>query len=221
VRWPSPAGGASLGKGPLPDVPVLALSGSLDLRTPTADAARIVDDFPRGRLLVVPGVGHGVLGSDPAGCPERQVRAWMAGRTPARSCARPAAYLDPLPAFAARRTSSSGSAGPAQTLAAVSRTLREAEAMWLLANAVASGPVTIAGLRGGRLETSDGSFRLTRYSLEPGVELTGEIELRDAGPPLSFRGLVSVGGAGASAGVVSLRRDGLVGELAGRLVRGR
>ena len=56
-QWPAPSGGATLAPGPLPDVPVLALNGGLDLRTPTVNALDVVSDFPQGRLIEVPGVG--------------------------------------------------------------------------------------------------------------------------------------------------------------------
>jgi pimeloyl-ACP methyl ester carboxylesterase len=48
VGWPSPAGGASLATGPLPDVPMLAVSGGFDMRTPT-EGARADPCPPRGR----------------------------------------------------------------------------------------------------------------------------------------------------------------------------
>ncbi|HEX7525357.1 MAG TPA: alpha/beta fold hydrolase, partial [Gaiellaceae bacterium] len=80
LDWPSPAGGAALGSGPLPDVPVLALSGGFDMRTPTSDATSVVALFPQGHLLVVPGIGHGILESG-AACPEEAVRSWLSGKS--------------------------------------------------------------------------------------------------------------------------------------------
>ena len=74
VSWPSPAGNAPIAAGPLPDVPVLALSGTFDMRTPTANAASVVSQFPQGHLLVVPGVGHSVLTTDPSNCTSNAVR---------------------------------------------------------------------------------------------------------------------------------------------------
>src|SRR5207302_8875060 len=67
-QWPSPAGNTPLGPGPYPNVPMLAISGGFDLRTPVANAEMVVDQFPQGKLLVVPGVGHSVIGSDVSGC---------------------------------------------------------------------------------------------------------------------------------------------------------
>src|SRR5204863_307243 len=76
--WPSP-GGTPLGRGPLPNVPVLEVSGGVDVRTPTANAAAVVQRFPQGHLLVVPGVGHSVLGVDLSFCSLREVRYWVLG----------------------------------------------------------------------------------------------------------------------------------------------
>src|SRR5207248_1352800 len=59
-QWPSPAGNAPLGSGPLPDVPMIALDGGFDLRTPVVNAIAVERQFPQGKLLVVPGVGHSV-----------------------------------------------------------------------------------------------------------------------------------------------------------------
>jgi hypothetical protein len=144
----------------------------------------------------------------------------MQGRGGTSYCPGPRAYLAPLEAFPAPAgRAAQRAASPKQTLEIAARTLREAEATWLLANAVSSGPVRVAGLEGGVLETSDDSFRLTEYSLERGVTLTGEIRMSDAGPPLRFRGAVRVGGARASPGELALRREGLAGVLGGRSVR--
>src|SRR5918995_7509 len=78
-QWPSPAGHTPLGTGPLPDVPVLAVNGGFDLRTPTANALAVVSQFPQGRLIVVPGVGHSVLNLDFSGCSQNAVRSWILG----------------------------------------------------------------------------------------------------------------------------------------------
>lgn len=86
LQWPVPAGGAELGAGPLPDVPVLAVDGGFDLRTPAADAIAVASLFPQGHVLVVPGVGHSVLGADVSFCSQRAVHDWMLGTTPPASC---------------------------------------------------------------------------------------------------------------------------------------
>ena len=60
---------------PFPSVPTLILSGADDLRTPTANAREVAAQIPGSHLLVVPEVGHSVLGSDPSGCASRALQA--------------------------------------------------------------------------------------------------------------------------------------------------
>ena len=78
-QWPSPSGNTPLGPGPYPNVPVLAVSGGYDLRTPTASAIAVISQFPQGRLIVVPGVGHSVLTADFSYCSQRATRQWILG----------------------------------------------------------------------------------------------------------------------------------------------
>lgn len=54
--------------GPLPDVPVLALDGTLDVRTPIAWAKRAINGAPRAQLVEIPHTGHSTIGTDISGC---------------------------------------------------------------------------------------------------------------------------------------------------------
>lgn len=54
--------------GPLPDVPTLALNGSLDLRTPVSWAQRSIAGSPKAELAVIAATGHSVIGTDVSGC---------------------------------------------------------------------------------------------------------------------------------------------------------
>lgn len=67
-NWQESADTPALVGGSLPDVPVLALSGSLDLRTPISWARTALDGAPRGQLVVVPHTGHSTIGTDISGC---------------------------------------------------------------------------------------------------------------------------------------------------------
>jgi pimeloyl-ACP methyl ester carboxylesterase len=214
LDWPSPSGGAPLGAGPLPDVPVLALSGSIDMRTPTSSAVAMVSRFPQGRLLVVPGVGHSVVGADASACAARAVRSWMNGEAIPDRCPRPKPLVAPVPALPrpgvvdpARLNS------PLVTYAIASKTIREATAMWLMA-----APATVPGIYGGRLAASTRTFTLTRYSIARGVTLTGRIRLTKTNLPLTFEGTVTVAGPAASAGILGLQGASLRGTLGGRVV---
>jgi hypothetical protein len=217
--WPPPAGGARTGKGPLPNVPVLALSGDLDLRTPTADAATVVSRFPQGHLLVVPGVGHSVLTGDFSGCADAAVRSWMAGRPVPPRCPRSKPFIAPVAPYAhAGAPVPRRRADPQQTYELVAKTLREAEATWLLTISTTDRRLTIPGLRGGTLAVAPEAFTLTKYSIEPGVTLTGRITLSDWGPPLEFSGTLTVHGAGASGGMIGVAGTKLAGLLGGKFV---
>ena len=211
--WPPPAGGAALGAGPLPDVPVLAVNGGLDMRTPTASAVAVVRQFPQGRLIVVPGVGHSVLGADPSFCAARAVRQWVLGEAFSDQCARPRPLLDPLGAYpSARRVQR---AGTAETLDVATKTVRDAEAMWLTTSGRPGE--SRAGLFGGRLVATEEGLRLVRYSVVPGIELTGTLAVTGFGPPFTFEGVVTVGGLRGAGGLLGLVGGRLAGTLDGTL----
>ena len=113
------------GPGPFPNVPMLAVSGGYDMRTPTAAAASVAAQFPQGHVLVVPGVGHSVLGVDTSGCSQRAVRDWILGAAVPATCARPAAYIPVAPAYPAAPTRA---VTAAQTLAIATKTIKDAQA---------------------------------------------------------------------------------------------
>jgi len=211
--WPAPSGGVDLSTGPLPNIPVLALSGGFDMRTPTADAQAVVAQFPQGQLLVVPGVGHSVSLSDPSGCALQAVHNWMEGAASVGQCPRAPFVLAPLAAF----PKPVQHAGPQTTLAIVRKTVGEAEASWLIATDSPS-PSPVRGLAGGTLTADDGGFRLSRYALVPGITVSGTT-LRSQGTlALSFSGQLTVAGSAASKGHLELTATGLSGTLGGRSV---
>ncbi len=219
-QWPSPAGNTPLGPGPLPNVPVLALNGGFDLRTPVANAVSVVSQFPQGKLIVVPGVGHSVTGADVSGCSQNHLRQWILGTLSATDPGCPtrvlplAKVLGAFPRRPAHRT-------VAETLAAVAKSLREAEATsWF----GFSSRFTARGLYGGKLATAKNGvdFTLTRYSVAPGVLVSGKIIFVDIGPPSRYRGTIKVSGSAAVAGTLTISKTGKVtGRLGGRRVSGR
>ncbi len=212
LGWPSPSGGAPLGPGPLPDVPVLAISGGFDMRTPTEDAISIVRRFPHGQLLVVPGVGHDTVDADFSGCAFQAVRTWMLGGALPAQCARSAPLLRPIPALPAptvRKTPWN----PQATYSIASKTIAEAESSWLLASSA-----NVPGIYGGKLSAGRREFTLTRYAIAPGVTLTGKIKLTSTTLPLGFQGTLTVGGRAAATGILGLNGKSLRGTLGGRLV---
>jgi pimeloyl-ACP methyl ester carboxylesterase len=218
LDWPSPSGGEALGAGPLPNVPVLAISGGFDMRTPTENATAVLSHFPQGRLLTVPGVGHSALLADPSGCALNAVRTWILGGTPPDSCPRKPSFIEPLGAFPAGKTT--GKEGPAATYSIAAKTVREAEAAWFLAsNDGSSG--TVAGIYSGRLvQTGSRTFKLVGYSIAPGVTVSGSLRQTSTGPPLAFEGLLTVGGRSAAQGSLGLVDGSLRGTLGGKRVGG-
>ena len=157
------------------------------MRTPSPGAIDVVSRFPQGRLLVVPGVGHSVLGADVSFCAQRG-RARLDARHPAagelrateadrrRSC-------PPTPQRSDRRTEEERR--PLRTLAIVSQSLRDAAGD--LGDASNPGS-RIAGVSGGKLTASAQGFTLVRYSVTPGVELSGKLRIGNSGLPAQFSG---------------------------------
>ncbi len=213
LGWPSPSGGAALGPGPLPNVPVLAVSGGFDMRTPTAGAISVVSRFPQGHLLVVPGVGHSTVTADPSGCAALAVRNWFLNGAVPGPCTRSKPIVPPVPALPPLGPVKLKPLGALQTYAIASKTIREAEALWIAAGA---GPVP--GVYSGKLVPTSNGFTLTRYSIARGVELSGKLRIPKSGLPLTFEGTLTVGGAGAAPGIIGLSGTSLRGTLGGRNV---
>lgn len=227
VSWPSPSGGAVYGGGPLPDVPVLVLSGDRDIRTPTDGARAVAARFRQGRVLVVPGAGHSVLNH--SACAANAVRGWLNAVVPPTVCTKFSLYVPPLGAW---RKSVAGTPPVARvpglagkTLAALLQTIHDAEDNWLLTR---DSQETTSGLVGGRLTPDPaGVIRLQGYSSVGGLTLSGNIVLRmdpygDPVVPLTVSyALLSVGGSGAAHGRIRLSANQLTGTLARRAVKSR
>jgi len=211
LRWPSPAGGGTIGPGPLPNVPLLAISGGFDMRTPTANAASVVARFPQGRLLVVPGIGHSTTTADPSGCAVNAVRSWFQNGSVPIQCPRGKPIVRTVPGLP---TPTSGAKLSAQaTYAIATKTLLEAQADWLMAN-----DKTLAGVFSGKLLPQPRSFTLSRYSVARGVQLSGTFTLVNTDLPFSFQGTVTVSGPAAAQGILGLNGTSLKGTLGGRAV---
>jgi hypothetical protein len=221
-QWPSPSGRAPLGPGPLPNVPVLAVNGGYDLRTPVANAVSVVNLFPQGRLIVVPGVGHSVTTADFSYCSQRAVRAWILGQLNApqqAACPRVQPLVKVVGAFPKQPTKPS----TASTLTTVGKTVREAEATFLQL-LFSTTEFTPRGLYGGKLVNSKNgdSFTLTKYALAPGVFVSGKVTFVDVGPPSTYKGTLKVSGPRAVAGTVTITAKGAIsGTLGGKRVAGK
>jgi pimeloyl-ACP methyl ester carboxylesterase len=219
LNWPSPAGGATLAAGPLPNVPMLAISGGFDMRTPTEGAASVVARFPQGKLLVVPGIGHSTVTADFSACAARAVHSWMTNAPVPTTCARPKALVVPVPALPPPGPANpKHRASPAATFSVATKTIREAEAAWLMTAGLSGSTDRVPALYGGYLvATSAQTFRLVRYSIAHGVAVSGTVKITSAGPPVVFQGSFTISGAGAATGVLGLQHGVLRGALGGRL----
>jgi len=220
AQWPGPSGGVTYGNGTVPDVPMLAVSGGFDMRTPTAAATAVAGMFPQGHVLLVPGVGHSVLGADPSFCSARAVRAWMLANTVPAQCPRAAPFLSVVPSFpAVKSPASPRPQSPTQTLATVANTIREAEGVWLMQFGLSGSTGSVGGLYSGKLVSTSGrTFKLVRYSVAPGVELSGKVRFVAFGPPNTFDGVITVGGSAASHGLLGFSGSKVGGTLGGTIV---
>ncbi len=72
ARGEPPAAGPGA-RGAYPAVPSLILQGGEDLRTPPESSARVAAALQGAPRVVVPGVGHAVVGGDPCGCGVRRL----------------------------------------------------------------------------------------------------------------------------------------------------
>lgn len=213
LRWPQRESAPAPPAGPLPDVPMLALAGELDLRTPVEDAKATAALFPQGRVVVVPHVGHSVLLSDMTGCSVSAVATWLAGSAPAgcRASTPPIAPAWRHPRSLAELEPRGAAGRRGRTLTAVAATLHDA----LLA--IRLSGFDVRGPEGGTVTITRRGFALSRYSFVPGVWLTGTLSF-DGPVPVRLDGTVKVGGKAAAAGTVHATKM-LRGTLDGVTVR--
>ena len=115
LRWPDvPSGRVPAPRAPYPAVPALILQGGEDLRTPPEGSARVAAGIPGAERVVVPGVGHAVVG----GRSER-LRPAGAAALPRRPAGRRR-----LPAGRHRRAGGGAAAGLAARRGAAARAAR-------------------------------------------------------------------------------------------------
>ena len=222
VFWPAPSGGAAFGPGPLPDVPVLVLSGDRDIRTPTSGAVAVAARFAHASVLVVPGAGHSVL--DRSACAADAVRVWLNGSTPPTLCTRIPLGVPPLARWRRSVTTvppaahMSGLIG--RTVAALLQTLHDAEDAWLLGRQTST---TIDGLVSGRMVPDPTKIlHLDAYSSVGGLALSGTIVLglASTGQPVipltAASGSLNVSGSGAAHGALHAHGNRLTGTLGGK-----
>jgi len=222
--WPAGPPEAEPG-GPLPSVPTLILSGAYDMRTPTSNARALAAEIPGSHLLVVPRVGHSVLGAEGAECAQNALQALFASH-PIVACREGpvAARLRPPPPAPLRVGAVAPLHGyrglPGRTARAVQMTFEDLARQLALeietsgdAEALLLSPqLRLGGLRSGWVKLTGGGLAFHAYSFVPGMAVSGE--LRDESATLR------ISGPGAAAGTLRLGSDHtLVGTLGGLRVR--
>jgi pimeloyl-ACP methyl ester carboxylesterase len=224
--WPYTTPAPAPVQEPFPSVPTLILSGADDLRTPTANAREVAAQIPGSHLLVVPEVGHSVLGSDLSGCASKALQALFKS-SPIKPCTggpqilsllklaplAPARLADVPPARSSRGL-------PGRTLTAVGLTLADfvrQESLRAL-QALESGDIggltslRIGGLRSGWAGAQKTALVLHDYSYVPGVTISGKVTAKET--------VLHVGGAAAARGTLraGAHHRSLMGTLGGRHV---
>jgi pimeloyl-ACP methyl ester carboxylesterase len=188
--WPFADPAPESDDAPLPAVPTLIFSGAEDLRTPTANARQVAHEIPGSQLLVVPNIGHSVLGSDFTSCAAHALQAFFVKKPIVKCKDRPTlAFLRPTP-LAPRSLSHVPAAKrfsglPGRTLQAVVLSMRDLSRQLTLQGARELGVTSelslqVGGLRSGWASYSPSSLRLHRYSYIPGVYISGTITIGSA-----------------------------------------
>jgi len=200
LLWPSvPEPGPFL-TGPGPPAPTLVVNGEEDLRTPVEDGRTVAAGYPAVQQLVVPYVGHSVLGTDQNGCARAAVFGFLAGGAAPAACPakpRPGRVAFPLPV---RLKALPGKSRRSKTLAAAVLTVDDLLTQFDLAGRAKR----FGGLRGGRVQLAGRVARIFNYEVFAGVRLNGR--LSSAGPGFTAR--LRIAGGGARPGKVTVLRGG-------------
>jgi pimeloyl-ACP methyl ester carboxylesterase len=226
--WPYTTPAPAPVQEPFPSVPTLILSGADDLRTPTANAREVAAQIPGSQLVVVPEVGHSVLGSDLSGCASRALQA-LFKPSPIKPCTGGPQILSLLklaplaPARLADVPPAKGSRGlPGRTLTAVGLTLADfvrqesVRALQALESGNIGGLISlrVGGLRSGWAGAQKNALVLHDYSYVPGVTISGKVTAKEI--------VLHVGGAAAARGTLRAgAHQALTGTLGGRHVLSR
>jgi TAP-like protein len=162
------------------------LTGTEDLRTPSAQSATVAAGYSARHLLSIPYTGHSTIGTDPSSCALRAAATFIAQGTAPAAC--PAGGRFPGTAPRAPRSvrglASHGRGAEGRTSSAISLTLND---MLRQVEAAETGTFRQGGLRGGRLRLDGRTIRLASYSYIPGSRLSGKIVFGASGPVGSVR----------------------------------
>ena len=207
--------------GPMPDVPTLILSGTVDMRTSREGALALKREIPHAQLIGLAGSGHDVGDSDFTGCVAKGMRRFFRGAPVGSPCkgkhvgfrpaaipARTLAAVRPVPGIPGLR----GKVLRAATSALADAATSDDEAYYAGFDDYSGG-----GLRGGHytaISTGAGDLLLFKdFSYVPGVTIDGTGVL--AGTTLA--GKVTVHGPSGMSGHLTIGGR-VTGVLGGRRV---
>ena len=221
IAWPDdPTAARPLAPGtPMPDVPVLMLSGDLDANTPPSAGRQVADLFPRATQVVIPNAGHTPT-YDPCavGLGLRFVATLTVEEGACADAGTPPVVVPRAAVRAAGLRSVRARAPRLQrrSLAVVAATVADLSAR---AEELVPWPV-LRALRGGRyIASGDGTVRLARVRVVRDAVVSGVL----APTERRVTGTVRLDGPGVAAGRLHIRlaatgRGRATGRLGGRRV---
>jgi len=228
-RWPeaSPAPAAGPPPGSLPDVPVLMLSGQMDLRTPLETARSAAADWPHAQVLTIPATGHSTLTADFSKCThDAAVRFFRGQAVPAR-CKRGAMFFFPFPpaplSLGELRAVRGVPGTRGRAISAAELTLFDVTVEFL-STVLAAQDLDLhgGGLRGGRwtlnLNEKHPVLRLHGVEYLPGVRVSGTVR---AIGTRNERSALRLSGPRTPDGALQIGRKWITGRLGGKPVRAR
>jgi pimeloyl-ACP methyl ester carboxylesterase len=211
LRWPDPGQAPPAPGAPYPAVPALLLQGQEDVRTPPEVSQQVASLLPRAQRVVVPGVGHAVIGADLSGCGQRQLMRFVQDRPVRSRCPRvptevPPTAVPPL-SFDAVAPVAGHEERVGRTIGAIDATL---DFLDFAISPALDGATSGGGLRGGSYSFGR-RVRLRGVVVVPGVVVSGRgfgsagLELRVSGAAAAH-GRVRVTGSGRMTGRLGGRR---------------
>jgi len=204
LNWPRVPTPGVVATAPGPPAPTLVVNGEEDLRTPVEDGQTVAAGYPAVQQLVVPYVGHSVLGTDQTACSGNAVFAFLNGGAAPPSCPpapRPGRVAFPLPV---RLEALPGKSRQLKTRAAAILTIDDLLTQLDLAGSARR----FGGLRAGRVQLGKNRLkvRLVNYQVFAGVRLNGSLDGRGRG----FTARLRIAGGGARSASVRVLRGGRI-----------
>jgi pimeloyl-ACP methyl ester carboxylesterase len=200
--------------GPFPTTPTLILEGQADLRTTVADAQSVASQIPGSTLVVVPHNGHSVLTTDPSGCAQKAVNAFLTGAAPQQCAADTPNEFSPVSIAPTSLAKVAGANRKLKTALAAHETIVD-EFRMLLTDAITVDHAPddgsrVGGLRGGFSRLTPSGLQLVGVSYVPGLKVSGTVSVRTLAGTVTVTGTTGAHGKlkFSSSGAVSGTLDG-------------